>query len=74
MKLEKKDPHGEERIWNCEHSSALLTLLVHREVDDRRLEMIVMPLRGSQLVEEGWYEISFPFYYSREVENDRKEG
>ena len=73
MKLEKKDPHGQERIWNCEHSSELLTLLVHREVDDRRLEMIVMPLRGSQLVEEGWYEISFPFYYPREVENNTKE-
>ncbi len=73
MKLERKDPHGEERIWNCEHSSELLTLLVHREVDDRRLDMIFMPLRGSQLVEEGWYEISFPFYYPREVENNTKE-
>ena len=70
MKLERKNPHGEERIWNCEHSSELLTLLVHREVDERRLDMTVMPLRGSQLVEEGWYEISFPFYYPRELENE----
>ncbi len=69
MTLARKDPHREERIWRCEHSSELLTLLVHREVDGDKLDMILMPVRGSQFVEEGWYEISFPFYYPREAEN-----
>ena len=52
----------------------MLTLLVHREVDGRRLDMVFKPLRGSPLVEEGWYEVSFPFYYPTELENDRLQG
>src|SRR5207244_4636753 len=69
MKLERKNPHGEERIWNCEHSSELLTLLVHREVDERRLDMTVMTLRGCKLVEDGWYEIYLHLFYLHVIYN-----
>jgi len=69
MKLERSALSRGEKIFSCDHSSELVSLFVHKADDSDFESQTLMPVRGTDLIEEGWYEVAVPSYHRLELAN-----
>ena len=69
MKLERSALSREEKIYSCDHSSELVSLFVHKADDSGFESQTLTPVRGTDLIEEGWYEVAVPSYHRLELAN-----
>ena len=69
MKLERSALPRGEKVFSCDHSSELVSLFVHKADDSGFESQTLMPVRGTDLIEEGWYEVAVPSYHRLELAN-----